>query len=377
MSNRIHVATRKGFFTIERTSGGWKVAKVDFLGQNATMCLADPRDQTWYVALDHGHFGVKLHRSTDYGTSWTECGVPTFPAFTDEDRKKQADAGEFGARRDFSSLKEIWELVPAGADRPGELWAGTIPGGLFYSRDRGDSWEMIRSLWDREDRWRWFGGGKDSPGIHSVTVDPADSRNVAMALSCGGAWFTEDRGETWEARCHGMRAAYMPPEQAFEPNAQDPHRMAQCTSDPNTLWVQHHNGIFRTANRGKEWKELVNASPSGFGFAVAAHPKDPMTAWFVPGVKDECRLPVEGKFVVTRTRDGGETFESLTRGLPNENAYDIVYRHAMDVNGDGKRLAVGSTTGSLWVSENEGDAWTPVSEHLPPIHCVRFDAASA
>lgn len=372
MSVQIHLATRKGLFTVERGASEWKIAKVDFLGQNATMSLCDARDNTLYVALDHGHFGVKLHRSKDGGSSWTEAAVPTYPPFTDEDRKKQAEAGEFGARRDFSSLKEIWALTPAGKDRPGALWAGTIPGGLFYSNDQGDSWQLVRSLWDCPDRWKWFGGGKDSPGIHSVLVHPQHSNHVAIAISCGGALFSEDAGETWQARCHGMRAEYMPPDQSYEPTAQDPHCMSQCAADPDTLWVQHHNGIFRSTDRGRHWVELVNAKPSGFGFAVAAHPLDPKTAWFVPGVKDECRLPVGGKLVVTRTRDGGETFESLSEGLPSEHAYDIVYRHALDVNKDGRRLAMGSSTGSLWVSENSGENWTCVSHTLPPIHSVRF-----
>jgi len=81
-----------------------------------------------------------------------------------------------------------------------------------------------------------------------------------------------------------------------------------------------------------------------------------------------------GKFVVTRTRDGGETFETLSRGLPQQHAYDLVYRHCLEVDGTGEQLAVGSTTGSLWVSQDQGDSWTAISYHLPPIHCVRFVA---
>lgn len=372
MSDRLYAATRKGFFTVDRSAGKWQIAKVDFLGQNATMSLRDPRDGTLYVAIDHGHFGTKLQRSSDEGQTWEEVGVPAFPPLTDDDRKKQADAGEIGARRDFSSLKEIWELTPGGADQPGTLWAGTIPGGLFRSTDRGATWEMIRSLWDRDDRWHWFGGGKDSPGIHSVAVDPRNSQHVTVGISCGGAWATEDGGDTWEVRAKGMRAEYMPPEQAYEPNAQDPHRLVQCPASPDSLWVQHHNGIFRSTDAGRSWTEIENVKPSVFGFAVAVHPQDPQTAWFVPGVKDECRVPVNGKLVVTRTRDGGQSFETLSKGLPQSHCYDIVFRHALDIDGTGDRLAMGSSTGGLWITENGGDGWECVSAHLPQIYCVRF-----
>ncbi len=372
MSDRLHVATRKGFFTLERGASGWAISRVSFLGQNATMLCDDPRDGKLYVALDHGHFGTKLHRSDDGGANWQECSVPAYPEWTAADQAKQDEAGETGARRDFSKLCEIWELVPGGNDQPGLLWAGTIPGGLFRSDDCGDSWHLNRPLWDCDERWQWFGGGKDSPGIHSVAINPNDSQHVTVGISCGGAWATVDGGETWECRAHGMRAEYMPPELAYEPNSQDPHRLVQCRDQPESLWVQHHNGIFRSTNGGVEWSEIENVKPSCFGFAVAVHPADPNTAWFVPGVKDECRVPVDGKLVVTRTRDGGESFDVLDKGLPGEHCYDIVFRHALDVDSSGARLAMGSSTGGLWISENGGDDWQCVTGHLPQVYCVRF-----
>lgn len=372
MSELIHVASRKGLFTVRKSNGQWAVERVDFLGDNVTMCLCDPRDNALYAALCHGHFGVKLHRSDDDGETWTECAVPVYPEFTDDDHRKQQEAGEVGARRDFSSLAEIWELTPGGEEQAGLLWAGTIPGGLFRSTDRGATWELINSLWDRDERWMWFGGGKDSPGIHSVLVHPQRSEQVTVAVSCGGAWTSEDAGQTWECRAEGMRAEYMPPDQAGDPNIQDPHRLAQCRQHPETMWVQHHNGIFRSTNGGRHWDELENVRPSAFGFAVAAHPADPNTAWFVPGVKDECRVPVDGRFVVTRTRDGGQSFETLTKGLPGEHSYDLVFRHGLDVDASGERLAMGSSTGSLWVSEDGGDSWQTITTHLPQIYAVRF-----
>jgi len=136
--------------------------------------------------------------------------------------------------------------------------------------------------------------------------------------------------------------------------------------------VQHHNGIFRSDDGGKTWVEIKKAGPSTFGFAVVVHPDEPDTAWFIPAIKDEKRIPVDGKVVVTRTRDGGKSFDTLSKGLPQEHAYDLVFRHALDIDGTGNRLAFGSTTGSLWVSEDQGDSWQTVSANLPPVYCVRF-----
>ena len=164
----------------------------------------------------------------------------------------------------------------------------------------------------------------------------------------------------------------MPPEQEFEQAIQDPHLMVQCASAPDCLWVQHHNGIFKSDDNAKSWHEIENVAPSVFGFATVVHPVDPNKAWFVPGVKDECRVPFDGKFVVTRTCDGGETFEQLSQGLPQELSYDLIFRHAMDIDSSGDKLLMGSTTGNLWLSEDQGDTWNCLSNYLPPIYSVKF-----
>jgi hypothetical protein len=138
------------------------------------------------------------------------------------------------------------------------------------------------------------------------------------------------------------------------------------------MWVQHHNGLFRSTDGGESFVEIEPPAPSGFGFAVAAHPADPLTAWFAPAVKDECRVPADGRLVVTRTRDGGKRFETLAAGLPTEPSYDLVYRHALVVDEGGTRLAMGSTTGNLWLSDSAGERWQMISGHLPPIAQVAF-----
>jgi hypothetical protein len=171
-----------------------------------------------------------------------------------------------------------------------------------------------------------------------------------------------------------MWAAYMPPDRREDPLVQDPHRVVRCQAEPDCLWAQHHNGIFRTTDGASSWREVRDVPPSSFGFAVAVHPRQPDVAWFVPAVKDETRIPVDGRLVVTRTRDGGRSFDVLRTGLPQRHAYDIVFRHALDIDARGETLAFGSTTGSLWVSDDQGDTWRSVSEHLPPIYCVRFAA---
>jgi hypothetical protein len=195
---------------------------------------------------------------------------------------------------------------------------------------------------------------------------------VTIAISCGGTWQSADGGASWQLAGKGMYAEFMPPERRDDPNIQDVHRLAQCASRPEVFWAQHHNGVFRSTDGAGSFQEIKAVAPSKFGFAVAVHPKNADTAWFVPAVKDECRVPVDAKLVVARTRDGGKSFSVLGKGLPQEDAYHLVYRHGLDVDASGERLAFGSTTGGLWLSENQGDSWRCLAQHLPPIHCVRF-----
>jgi len=365
MSDTLLVSTRKGLFRVRRESAGWVVDGADFLGDNVTLSLTDRRSGLRYAALDHGHFGVKLHRSTSSG--WEEIAAPTYPQ-----KPEGLEENDMWGRPLAWSTALIWSLQTGGDDEPGVLWCGTIPGGLFRSEDHGASWDMVRSLWDDPRRLKWMGGGADLPGIHSIVIDPRDSRHVWIAVSTGGIWFTEDAGATWTQRGEGMRADHVPPELVHDPIAQDVHCLVQCPEVPERMWVQHHNGIFVSSDEGRTFTEIANVQPSVFGFPVAVHPRDPDTAWFVPGVKDEKRIPPDGRLVVTRTRDGGKSFETLSEGLPQSHAYDVVYRHALAVDGSGRRLAFGSTTGGLWVSEDGGDSWSGVTHTLPPIYAVRF-----
>ena len=176
--------------------------------------------------------------------------------------------------------------------------------------------------------------------------DDIDARRMLVAISCGGVWETLDAGESWKLHGRGMIASYLPPEQAGTLESQDPHRVVRCAEAPDTMWMQHHCGIFRSVDSGRTWTQL---KPPGddFGFAVAAHPKDPLTAWFVPAVKDEMRVPRDGRFAVTRTRDGGRTWQTLRAGLPQRDAYDLVYRHGLDVDAEGRHDVILNVQGDL------------------------------
>lgn len=365
----LRVATRKGLFRVRREDGKWRLAAPDFLGDNVSAVMRHPVSGAIFAALDHGHFGVKMHRSRDGGGQWEEIPVPANPP-RGEDEEPWVD---IMGRTIPDSLQLVWCLEPGHPSQGERIWAGTIPGGLFRSDDGGDNWQIVDSLWNDPGRRRWFGGGMDYPGIHSILVHPADPRDITIAISCGGIWHSGDDGDSWELIGAGMEAPYTPPEHAGDPGIQDVHRLARCHSDPDRMWLQHHAGIYRSDDAGRRWSRIGGVSPGDFGFPVVVDADDPDRVWFVPEIKDEHRIPPDGRVVVNRTGDGGQTFLTMADGLPGPLAYDLVFRHALDRDHAAGCLAMGSTTGSLWISEDDGSSWRTVSNHLPPVYAVRFD----
>lgn len=385
MSDSILVGTRKGTFLVERVSGRWRPALVGHAGAGVDFAARDPNSGALWALLGHGHWGAKLSRSLDGGRSWEDAAPIAYPEgarFLDEGSPDEEGAATGPIARPATLLK-LWYVAFA---PPETIHVGTIPGGLFTSRDGGQRFELNRPLWDHESRGgdlfageptgksHWFGtpaseGGVFAPGIHSISVDPRDPDRMLVAVSTAGVLETTDGGRSWVGRNRGMANDYLP-----DPTAEwghDPHFVERSLGQPDHVWQQNHCGVFYSADGAASWTR-VDAPAQGvrFGFPVAVDDRDGRTAWLVPGQADDRRMAIGGALFVARTQDGGQTWEALREGLPQVDAHDVVYRHALANRGD--RLAFGSTTGNLYVSEDRGERWITVGNNLPPIHSVRF-----
>ena len=352
------LGTRKGVFKLEQSNGRFRVAERGHLGIPVPYAMRDARTGTMWASLDHGHWGQKLTRSKDDGKTWEEVEQPKYPE--GHEVKPGVPA----------TMRYIWMIAPGGAGEPDTLYLGTEPGGLFVSTNGGDTFELNEPLWAHPSRVEeWFGGGRDHPAVHSVLVDPRDSRRIQVGISCAGVFETTDGGTSWAVRNKGLRADFLPnPDSEV---GQDPHLVVSCPKSPDTLWQQNHCGIYRSVDRGANWTDVSESNgPANFGFAVAVDEEDPDTAWVVPAVADETRIAVDGALCVPRTTDGGKTWTAFREGLPQDDCYDVVFRHALDVRGD--TLLFGSTTGNLFASADRGESWHLVSSTFPPIYSVRF-----
>lgn len=354
------VGTSKGLIVYEETVQGWEVKDVHFLGMPVALIYEDERTHTWWAGIAHRHWGQKLHFSNDQGKTWQAVPTPKYPK----------DTFIYPNRR--ATLKKIWCMQQAGPDKPGVLWLGTEPGGLFYSADNGQHFELVQSLWDhpsRQDQNQWFGAGRDFPFIHSIEVDPRNSDHTYIAVSCAGVFKTKDGGNSWEPQNKGLIAAYLP-----NPKVEvghDPHRLLICAAEPDVIWQQNHCGIFRSTDAGESWDNVTDKNGlADYGFALAIDPKDPERAWVIPAISDEVRVAQDLALCVCRTEDGGKSWQALRNGLPQSHSFDIVFRHSFCNHGE--RLAFGTTTGNLFLSEDGGVNWRCLSHHLPRVDSLIF-----
>lgn len=358
LKDTLLIGTSKGLVIYQKEQKGWQYQTVQFLGMPVSMVYVDPRDDCWWACLAHRHWGQKIHRSFDRGKSWEMIETPVYPEHSFLKSGKPA------------TLRKVWSMTQAGLDRPGQLYLGTEPGGLFYSENTGQNFQLLESLWNHPSRKdEWFGAGRDHPFIHSIVVDPRDSNHYYIGVSCAGVFETKDNGLNWAPKNKGLVAAYLP-----NPEAEighDPHMMYACRANPEVIWQQNHCGIFRTTNAGDSWDNITGSDgfPS-YGFALAIDHTNPDVAWVIPAISDEVRVAVDLSLCVCRTEDGGKTWTALRKGLPQGQCFDIVFRHAFAISQS--TLAFGTTTGNVYLSQDGGDSWECLSNNLPRVECICF-----
>jgi photosystem II stability/assembly factor-like uncharacterized protein len=294
-----------------------------------------------------------LYSSDDFGASWTDPAEPKirFPEGLG------------------SAVKRIWQINAANGTDDHTLLAGVEPAALFESRDAGATWELVRGLWDHPHRARWEPGG-GGLCLHTVLRDGRTPSRIFVAISTGGVYRSDDGGRSWESKNRGVRADFLP--ERFPEFGQCVHKIVQHPDAPERLFLQNHWGLYRSDDAGDSWTDIANGVPSDFGFAMAMHPHDPGTTYIVPIESDQFRCTPEGKLRVYRTTDSGASWQALTDGLPQENAFETVLRDGMDVDSlPAAGVYFGTRSGRVFGSADGGDSWRELIAGIPPVTTVK------
>jgi serine/threonine protein kinase len=350
------LGTTKGAFILRSNAARsrWEVGGPYFHGHNVYAMAYDGRGGQHRIwASTQSYWGTLLRSSDDFGKSWTnpQQAPIRFPS----------DTGV--------SLKNIWQITLGRPEEPNVLYCGVEPAALFETRDAGESWSLVRGLFDHPHRPRWM-PGNGGLALHTVVLDPADNQRMYVAISAGGVYRTSDGGRSWTPQNQGIRAVTMP--DRYPEFGQCVHKIVMHPARPERLYLQSHWGLYRSDNFAENWTDIANGVPSDFGFAMLTHPRNPDCVYVVPVESDEFRCACDGRLRVYRTRNGGASWEPLFRGLPQKRAYETVLRDAITADAfDPVGIYFGTRSGQLFGSRDEGRTWQKVLEGLPSVVCVR------
>lgn len=355
---QILVGTAKGLIVYKaEVQSSPILEKIHFAGFAVNMVYQDERTNRWWAGVSHKHWGQKLHYTDNQGETWKNVKMPSYQGRTLLNGKT-------------AKLRQIWCMAHGGTDKPNELWLGTDPGGLFYSKNKGESFELVESLWSHPSRQiagQWFGAGSDFPFIHTIIVNPNDSNHIYIAVSCAGVFESKDGGASWHPKNKGLVAAYLP-----NPNVEvghDPHLLVMSAKDSKVIWQQNHCGVFYTKDGGENWIDVsVREGLPNYGFAIAMDEQNPAKAWVIPVESDEQRIAPKLKLDVYMTADFGKNWDTVSQGLPQKNTFDIVLRHAFTKKDD--LLVFGTTNGNVYYSGVENMGWKQLTNNLTKVNSV-------
>jgi BNR/Asp-box repeat protein len=386
-SVRVLVGTRKGAFVI--TSDGkrqkWQINGPHFGGWEMYHVKGSPADPNRiYASQSSGWFGQIIQRSDDGGKTWHQPGTPAGEPTTTPEGMPKAESNKFaydtspGTGRPLTThqwydgtqhpweFKRVWHIEPSLSD-PDMVYAGVEDAALFKSTDGGKNWHELAALRSvHGDKWMPGAGGL---GLHTILLDPRNPNRIFIAISSAGTFRTDDGGKTWKTITRGLYSKYIP-----NPTAEVGHcvhRIALHPTKPNTLFMQKHWDVMRSDDGGDNWHKISGNLPSDFGFPIDVHAHEPNTCFVVPIKSDSEHYPPEGKLRVYRSRSGGNEWEPLTRGLPQQDCFVNVLRDAMAVDTlDKCGIYFGTTGGQVYASADGGDNWGPIARDLPAVLSV-------
>ncbi|MGE4158545.1 MAG: WD40/YVTN/BNR-like repeat-containing protein [Planctomycetota bacterium] len=378
------IGTRKGAWPLRKAAGGWKLGDPWFFGCQVHHVVQDPRGAgTLLAAVRTGHLGPTIYRSTDGGQTWQEAKKP--PAFRSKDDFGGSKLPAEDPRRKGLVVDHAFFLAPGHASQPGVWYVGTSPIGLFKSDDDGLTWSSVTGFNDRTELATWCynfdNSTPDGAKCHSVQVDPSNPKRVLLGLSGGGVFLSDDGDKSWKPVNLGVAMDFAPPKEDGSEYefGHDPHDVVIHPRNPRRWYQQNHCGIYRLdwkdGAKDQRWERIGKNMPKeegDVGFSMTCHPGDDKTCWVIPmdGSSVWPRTSIGGRPAVYRTRDAGQSWQRLDKGLPAQ-AWYTVYRQSMAHDGQKPLgLAFGTSSGDFFWSGDEGDTWKEILRGLPKIMSV-------
>ena len=383
---RVLVGTRKGAFIL--TSDGkrenWDVSGPHFAGWEMYHIKGSAvAPNRLYASQSSSWFGQIIQRSDDGGKTWHQPGTPPGEVLAPGPPKAASNKFVYDATPETGKplithqfydgtqhpweFKRVWHIEPSLTD-PDTVYAGVEDAALFRSTDGGENWQELSGLRGHGTGPNWQPGG-GGMCLHTIILDPGNPQRIYIAISAAGAFRTDDAGKNWKPINRGLYSQYIPDPRAEVGHCV--HHVAMNPSRPSVLFMQKHWDVMRSDDAGDNWKEISGNLPTDFGFVIDVHAHEPETIYVVPIKSDSEHFVPDGKLRVYRSRIGGNEWEPLTKGLPQNHCYVNVLRDAMAVDSlDKCGVYFGTSGGQVYASADEGDSWAPIVRDLPAVLSV-------
>jgi len=327
LSKEVLVGTREGIAIIARDGSEWRVAQRAISDKHVSAIMKEPESGLTFAGAFHGG----IHVSADDGRTWEPRG----------NGLTQNDVYSLAARRINGRVR---------------VFAGTEPAHLFVSDDLGLNWSEIPSLRSVPSVPKWsFPAPPHIGHVKHINFDPDDPMTIYAAVEVGGLLKSADGGEHWVE---------------FPSLYEDVHRLMIHPTGPKFLYAVTGRGLYVGPEGGAKWEQWTGRENEigGYPDGLVYRPSDPKLM-FMTAAHDAPGTWRTTHFAgtrISRSKDGGHSWEILKTGLPDRLQASIE-AFCLEEAGNSTAIFAATTSGEIFCSEDLGDSWKTILTGLAPI----------
>ncbi len=337
MPDRVRIFAVTGDDVLRFTLAGSTAQEAEPLieGLGARCIATDPRNpsRVYVGTFDHG-----LYASEDAGSTW-----------------RRAEQG-----LDDQRVMSVAVAPSHQESGVSVVYAGTEPSNLYRSEDGGRSFSRLPALRKLPSEPHWsFPPRPWTHHVRTIALHPTDPEWIAVGIELGGVMRSLDAGATWID--HNPQAH------------SDAHQLLTHPLAPERLYEAAGQGIARSEDRGETWRRLDGGLDRRYAWAQALDPADP-DVWYVAVSTSPFAAHGDGDGQARLLRSRGDGWETVDSWGDSPGLRRMPYVLGA-LPGQSGRLLIGLRGGTLLLTEDQGESWTPLALRLPDVVDLAVAAA--
>ena len=242
------------------------------------------------------------------------------------------------------------------------LYAGTEPASMFRSDDYGENWYEQPDIKNAKGRDKWvFPSPPHLAHTKTMTIDPRNPDVIYAGVEQGDLFKTIDGGAKW----YEINDYSKPTDWTYR----DVHLLTVHPENSNELYLTTGMGVYRSMDAGATWTHIIdNDFRIGYPDHFIISPLDGSTMFIAGSSKNpgEWRQSHSAESTIMKTGDRTKTWTDASAGWPDDRRPNIEAMSIADYPG-GFTLFAGNTDGDVFESGDEAENWTRVAGGLAPV----------